>query len=296
MRPRWPIFIPSKSRADTALTPDALERLGVEYRLIVEDQQHDAYAARYGADRLLVLPPSYQADYDSCDDEGDSFSKGSGPARNFIWDTAQAEGHDWHWLMDDNIRGFYRTHQNHKYGVADGLLFHAMETFAMRYRNIAMAGPQYEMFMPARQAAPPFIRNTRIYSCNLIRTAVPMRWRGRYNEDTILSLDLLKAGWCTALFYAFLQKKTTTQTMGGGNTEAFYAQKGTLPKSEMLVRLHPDVTRLVQRYGRWHHHVNYKAFDHLRFVPDPDAEPVDPELYRMTLQTAPDARQPTPKP
>jgi hypothetical protein len=28
----------------------------------------------------------------------------------------------------------------------------------------------------------------------------------------------------------------------------------------MLVDLHPDVSRVVWRYGRWHHHVNYEPF------------------------------------
>ena len=44
--------------------------------------------------------------------------------------------------------------------------------------------------------------HSRIYSCNLIRTDIPYRWRGRYNEDTILSLDILRGGHCTLLFNA----------------------------------------------------------------------------------------------
>ena len=118
---------------------------------------------------------------------------------------------------------------------------------------------------------PPFIRNTRIYSCNLIRNDVPFRWRGRYNEDTILSLDMLKAGWCTVQFYAFLQHKMATQAMKGGNTDEFYhregtkgngryAENGTTAKSDMLVRVHPDVARPAWRYGRAHHYVNYRPF------------------------------------
>ena len=56
-----------------------------------------------------------------------------------------------------------------------------MEDFVLRYKNIAMAGPQYTMFVTDRSANtyPPFTVNTRIYSCNLIRNDVPFRWRGR---------------------------------------------------------------------------------------------------------------------
>ena len=87
---------------------------------------------------------------------------------------------------------------------------------------------------------------------------LPFRWRGRYNEDTILSLDMLKAGWCTILFNAILQDKVTTQTMKGGNEELY--EKGTLEKSKMMETTHGDVCKLSFKYKRWHHHCNYKPF------------------------------------
>ena len=71
---------------------------------------------------------------------------------------------------------------------------------------------------------------------------------------------MLKAGWCTVQFNAFLQYKMPTQTIRGGNDADFYAREGTLPKSQMQVRLHPDVSKLVWRFGRWHHHVDYSKF------------------------------------
>ena len=35
---------------------------------------------------------------------------------------------------------------------------------------------------------------------------------------------------------------------------------GTINKSQMLQDLHPDVARVVWRYGRWHHYVDYRPF------------------------------------
>jgi hypothetical protein len=116
------------------------------------------------------------------------------------------------------------------------------------------------MFIAAKQKYPPFVLNTRIYSCNFIRNDIPYRWRGRYNEDTDLSLRILKDGWCTVQFNVFIQKKINTQKIAGGNTKEFYAEEGTLPKSKMQVKLHPDVSKLVIRFNRWHHHVDYRQF------------------------------------
>jgi TET-Associated Glycosyltransferase len=278
--PEYPIYIPSKSRASSAFTARFLDQIKVPYRLVIEHAQYGMYRDRFPAAKLLVLDPTYQRDYDACGDfEGQS--KGSGPARNFIWDHSIAEGHSRHWVMDDNIRYFWRLHRNEKTPVGDGTCFRIMEDFTDRYTNIAMAGPQYEMFALSRTSHPPFTLNTRIFSCILIRNDLPFRWRARYNEDLDLSLRVLKAGWCTVLFYAFLQKKIWTQEVKGGNTEAFYAAEGTLPKSQMLVRLHPDVARLTWKYNRWHHHVDYRPFKDNRLIRRPDYEPPAENPYPL---------------
>ena len=165
--------------------------MGVPYRIVVEEQQYADYAAVIDAAKILVLDPAYQRDYSTCDDVGDAKSKGSGPARNFIWDHAKASGAEWHWIMDDNIQSFYRLNRNTKIQMKDGTFFRIMEDFCLRYQTVALAGPHYEHFVLRREKCEPFELNTRIYSCNLIRNDVPFRWRGRYNEDTILSLDML---------------------------------------------------------------------------------------------------------
>jgi hypothetical protein len=255
----------------------------VPFRLVVEEQQLAEYAAVFPESWLVVLDPAYQRDYETLDDLGDTRGKGPGPARNFIWDLSIAEGHEWHWVMDDNIRWFSRLYQNKRTLAGDGTIFAAMEGFVLRYSNVAMAGPHYWMFAPSRDKLPPFRVGTRVYSCNLIRNDLPFRWRGRYNEDTILSLDMLKAGWQTIQFYAFLQNKLVTQLIPGGNTAEFYQREGTLPKSRMLVEAHPDVARLVFRYGRWHHFVDYSQWRSRPLVRREDAEIPSENPYPFEL-------------
>lgn len=266
MNPSFPLYIVSKGRWDSRLTSKALEGMGVPYYLVIEQQEYDKYAAEVSEERLLVLDPKFQTDYDTFDDLGDTKSKGPGAARNFAWQHAIDNGFDWHWVMDDNIDGFYRLNQNLKVRVSDGTVFKCMEDFILRYQNVGMAGPNYCMFAPRKKIQPPYVCNTRIYSCNFIRNDLPYRWRGRYNEDTDISLRMLKDGWCTVQFNAFLQMKTPTQVLRGGNSEEFYDKEGTLPKSRMQVKMHPDVSTLVWRFGRWHHHVDYRPFRKLKMV------------------------------
>ena len=254
------MYIVSKGRWETRYTSIALERLKIPYWIIVEDQEYDNYADVIHPDKILVLPQQYLDDYDTCDDLGDSKSKGPGAARNFARQHAIDVGAKRHWVMDDNINSFQRLNQNLMCKVTNGAMFRACEDFVDRYTNVYLAGPAYDFFALAKTLMPPFVRNTRIYSVLLIQNDMPYRWRGRYNEDTDLSLRVLKDGHCTVQFNAFLQEKQTTQLIKGGNTEEFYAKEGTLPKSQMLADLHPDVATVVWKFSRWHHDVNYFPF------------------------------------
>jgi hypothetical protein len=135
----------------------------------------------------------------------------------------------------------------------------------------------------------------------LISNDCKHRWRGRYNEDTDICLRVLKDGDCTIQFNAFLQGKCATQTVAGGNTEEFYHKEGleknawikgyintegTRNKSEMLVRMHPDVARMVWRFNRWHHYVDYSPFkkNELRYKKDITL-PKGNDEYGMKLVT-----------
>lgn len=265
MNPRFPLYIVSKGRWESRLTAIALERMGVDYYMVVEDSEYDEYAKVIGG-TLLVLDRQYQIDYDTFDSLGDSKSKGPGAARNFAWAHSMENGHDWHWVMDDNIYFFLRLQNNLKIQLETGTGFRVMEDFVLRYENVAMAGPNYEHFVVRKIRNKPLVLNTRIYSCNLIRNDVPFRWRGRYNEDTDLSLRMLKDGWCTIQFNAFLQKKAATQTVPGGCSAEFYDNEGTKAKSMMQVKMHPDVSKLVWKFGRWHHQVSYLPFQRTKLI------------------------------
>ena len=291
-QPQFPIFIPTLSRADSRLTIKSLQRMGVDnWFAVVEPQEYKQYAAVIPKEHIIVLDMKYKEQYQTLDNLGLSKSVGPGAARNFIWDTSIQMGYAWHWVMDDNIRNFLRYTNNERFECLSGSCFSAMEDFCLRYENVGMGGPDYRMFLPRKLKHPPFILNTRIYSCNLIRNDIPYRWRGRYNEDTILSLDMLKDGWCTVQFTAFQQDKQTTQSIKGGNDKVFYSVEGTTPKSVMLVNEYPEYATLVTKYGRPHHQVNYRQFQRTPLKRKPGmVVPTEPNEYGMQLRKVSDAR------
>jgi len=259
MNPQFPVYIISKGRWDSRLTSKALEEINVPYKIVIAPQEYNQYSAVINPNKILVLPFS-------------NLGQGSIPARNFVWEHSLNNGDKWHWILDDNISWFARIYGNKKTKVANGVCFKITEDFVSRYKNVALAGLQYEMFTPAKKKLKPFIINTRIYSCILIRNDIPYRWRGRYNEDTDLSLRVLKDGWCTILMQAFVCKKMRTMTLKGGNTDELYKQDptfdGRLEMAKSLQRQHPDVTEIKWKWGRWQHVVDYKPFKGNKLIRD----------------------------
>ncbi len=247
--PRHPVYVISKGRWQSRLTVKSLERIGVPYHIVIEPQEYDSYAAVIDPKKILTLPFS-------------NLGQGSIPARNWVWENSISRGAERHWILDDNCDGFYRLNWSIKTPVKSGTGFKLCEDFVDRFENVAMAGQQYYMFVPRKQAFqfPPVTLNTRIYSCILLRNDLPFRWRGRYNEDTRLSLDILKAGHATVLFNAFLTRKIQTMVMKGGNTDELYEGSGRLQMARELVESHPDVTKIVYKFGRWQHSVDYRSF------------------------------------
>lgn len=248
--PRYPVYVISKGRHDCCHTAKFLSRDKVPFRLVVEPQEADAYAAEFGKERLLILPFS-------------NLGLGSIPARNFVKDHATETGAKRHWILDDNILGMWRRWQARKIRCEAGIAYRAVEEFVDRYENIAIAGHNYYMFAPNKQRIPPFMLNVHVYSSILLSNEIPHRWRGRYNEDTDLCLQVLADGYCTVLFNAFLAWKMRTMTMKGGNSTELYKGDGRLKMARSLERVWPGVVETKRRFQRPQHVIKYawKHFD-----------------------------------
>lgn len=247
MNPKYPVYIISKGRAESRLTSKALEKINVPYKIVIEPQEYEQYSSVISSEKILILPFS-------------NLGLGSIPARNWVWEHAVQSGAERHWIMDDNISGFYRLYNNIKTPIGDGTIFRCAEDFTDRYENIPMSGLNYFMFASRKTKMPPFYINTRVYSCILLSNNIPHRWRGRYNEDTDLSIRFLKDGLCTILFNAFLCMKSQTMTMKGGNTDELYKDNGRLLMAQSLVDQHPDICVVSEKWGRYQHHVDYSNF------------------------------------
>lgn len=261
LKPKYPVYIISKGRHDCCLTARFLLKDNVKFRIVIEPQELDLYTQEFPKDLIHVLPFS-------------NLGLGSIPARNWVWEHSKSIGAERHWILDDNIRQMKRWYRHRRISCESGPVLRAMEDFVDRYENIAIAGPNYAMFAyGSGKGKPPFHLNNHVYSALLIQNSVPHRWRGRYNEDTDLCLQVLASGWCTVLFNAFLIEKMATLTMKGGNMIELYKGDGRLKMARSLERVWPHIVSVDRRFKRPQHVVRdqWGKFDaQLKFKADID--------------------------
>lgn len=275
-QPKYPIYIISKGRYEKRPTQKALEAMNVNYKIVVEQAEVAKYI-EHGVPKEKILIFTEKAKEEitlNCEDWQDG---GGIPVRNFVWQHSKNNGDKRHWILDDNIDGFHRTHLNARVPIQSGVAFRIMEDYADQFKNLFLCGLNYSSMMPEISRRRPIAtNNTRIYSCILIHNKLneeitkrqkepanwSNKWRGRYNEDTDLSLRALKCGLPTVLFNHILCNKMTTMSCKGGNTTSIYAGDGLKKKLEQLLFFHKDVAKQSSKFKKdCHHHVDYSGFN-----------------------------------
>lgn len=248
-RPKFPIYIISKGRYDNPITANEFEKIGIDYLIAVEEQEKDEYIKSLGENRILVLPFS-------------NLGLGSYPARNFCFEHSKSNGHKYHWLFDDNIRGFDKWINSKKTKINNIQPLLYVENYAAK-NNIDLTGFEYDGFVRSIPIKP-FKNNVHVYSGMLINNSIPYRWRLKYNEDVDLCLQILHNGGSTAsCVYYMINKISTTKKMKGGNQSELYKgndPKKKLLKTKMLEAVWPQYVKTVIRFGRHHHLIDWKQF------------------------------------
>lgn len=230
---KYPIYIPSKGRSTTAHTANALLREDIPFHFVVEPQDATDYEALFGKSRIIVMPED---------------NMGVAYARNFIKALSKDRGEDFHWQIDDNIRGFCKRSDGKNRGALLNDVLTEAENFVDRHENVGIAGLSHIAW--AFKAKTYVSPNKQVYSCVLVRNDVPAQWRKGVVEDTDYSLQVLSLGLCTVLFNTLLIAKEKTMKMSGGNTEIEYSGDGRMNRSLGLQKMWPDAFKITYEYGR----------------------------------------------
>lgn len=269
----FPVYIPTRGRAERQMTATALIKLGISPYLVVEAAEEAAYTAANPDCKVIVWPQRLMDEYEKTPELDPHPTTGA--AHNYAWEHSRDMGYSHHWIMDDNIRSFYIRSNGRRAIITDAKALRFQEEFIQKFKNLAGISLALAQFMKGKT----FALNTRLYCAVLYRNDLDksgIKWRRGLNDDTIVSLDILKTGyWCTLENRAIGISKLGTSRKGrleGGMTD-FYSQGGFIKKSAELVRLYPDCTKTVVRFNRIHHVVDFSSFTQQLI-------PVNPEDFK----------------
>ena len=273
---RHPVYIVSKGRWEKPLTANMFKKNDIDFQILVEPQEYENYCEALGEEYVTKLPFS-------------NLGIGSYPARNYAWEDSIKKGYKRHWVFDDNIRAFRRSHKGNRIICNGNKAIKVLEDFTDRYENIGITGFNYSTFVTS-STSKPFYINTHAYSAMLMKNNMPYRWRLKYNEDVDLCLQVLHNGLCTILFNAFVVDKTsTTAKMKGGNQDELYkgnAFEKKVLKARSLEEIWPQYAETKMVWNRPHHFVSWrKHFKHgLVRRKDIDWEKIEKQKHDIKLK------------
>jgi len=269
---KYPIYVLSKGRYyrnkkyQAPKTIQYLEQIKADYFIVIEEEEYEDYNKSIASNRILVLPKTYELN-------------GSGvPARNFIHHTNIKNNTKAYWILDDNISRYYFTNFQKRYKVNSQLAFRYVEDIFDKFDNVYLAGHQYKFAVIAKSPNGAIQKNGRIFSSILIKTNIPVVndnndiWRGKYNEDTDLSLRILKLGLPTILVNVMSSDKEQTGTSKGGNHKIYEedANASGVAKTTALLEEHKDCIKITTISNRVHHKIKTELFDDNAFESNVD--------------------------
>ena len=267
------IYIISLGRYEYLDTAKSLEEMKQKYFIVVEPFEFELYKTRMeGWKYATVL---------SCGTDFHILKDGSKHVRNWIHHRNISNKSSHYWLLDDNMRGFYRHHRNQYCKVLDGSCFHYVENLQKHFSNVAICGHAYKSDTPAIDKGRSHLNlNSKVYSSFLIDVKLCKEledgsmniWRGKYNEDIILCLDSLKLGLSTFTTTQYLCDKMTTGKRKGGNQKDLYKTKGQVGwdsklKTDYLMETFKELALVElikysdRRGKKYHHYINWKEIE-----------------------------------
>jgi len=215
---KFPIYIPSKGRAERSRTVEELEKGNcTDYFIVVEPQDYEAYSEAHHEKNLLCLDKN---------DEGIYY------VRNFILQHALNNGYEYVWQVDDDLQ-FARHSKNSKpilKPIHPTEAFIEIEQVVEKFSNIGVAGVRdstYAWSQPERISI-----NKQASGCWLIKTDTGCKFRKDIIEDTDFNMQILVAGYCTLNFNRLVYVNPPTGTVEGGNSNVnFLLQQKNLVKA-----------------------------------------------------------------
>ena len=219
---KYTIYIPSKGRASTTKVTDILH--GLDYFLVVEPQDYEAYCKVYPVDKIIQM---------------DKNNQGIAYVRNFIKKYSCAVGEIKHWQIDDDIEYFKIRKKNSDKNIKIKSIFalSIVEHCADMFSNVAISGINSDTFAFSRTRA--VQQNKLTCQCVLVDNLINNEWAYNGAEDWHYTLSTLEKGYCTLAFDHLMTYSPPPGKNAGGNADIHYIESVLKPLLEKFVKRWP---------------------------------------------------------
>ena len=258
------VYIISKGRPECK-TAATLGRIGFPGEWFVvcgnNDETLPEYQARWGGHVLVFDWYEQVKETDPMDGFGfETMASGACPVRNATAEISRSRGELRHWQLDDDYTGFYAYDAGrHKNVRLDGEgLWRRMGAVA-RFAHACGLGncgfpPSTREVTPDRALT--FAR--RVFNAHNLPSGGELfePWRARMNDDLINAINVWRHGRAELSVRFLAMNMLPTQSEAGGLTD-LYRDEGTVRKTAYAVEACPAAVRLTERFGRYHHAVDW---------------------------------------
>ena len=213
---KYPIAILSYKRANKyGYTHKLLTKMKIQHFLFVEPQDVKDYREWYDDEYciLVVSPENFSMK-----------NMGGSLMRNYI--LKHFRKRDKVWMLDDNIKNYYRFFQGKKNIIESRQIFTSIEKYVERYDNVGVVSHNFNPFITENDDRCCIVKNCKCYSSLLISTIDDIFFDYKYEEDNIVSMLYLAKGLCNLSFNHVLYDKDTSGANKGGNQVNLYNGDG----------------------------------------------------------------------
>lgn len=258
------IYIISKGRpkCTTARTLTKMKYPG-EWFIVCgnNDETLDEYRENWGEHVLVFDWYDEITRTDTLDNLGfENMASGACPVRNATRAISAARGELRHWQFDDDYNSFRHVNSD----LSKCVKFKDGEEFQSWLLALAEFGYSASMrnigFPPSSETYPDHGKTfgKRVFNAHNLPSTEDLfvPWVARMNDDTINAINCWRNGGYEMSLRCMNMNMPPTQMEDGGLSDIYRAE-GTVRKSAYPILVAPNAAKLVVRFGRYHHKVDW---------------------------------------
>ena len=258
------VYIISKGRPQCR-TACTLEKMGYPGQWFIvcgnNDETLPEYRERWGGHVLVFDWHDEITRTDTLDNFGfEGMASGACPVRNATARISRGRGELRHWQLDDDYTSF--RHVNAE--LTKNVRFESGREFQIWLLAFAEFGYRASLrnigFPPASEAYPDHGKTfgSRVFNAHNLPSEEGLfePWVSRMNDDTINAINVYRHGGREMSLRCMNMLMPPTQSEKGGLSD-IYKLEGTVRKSAYPVLVAPVAAKLVVRFGRYHHRIDW---------------------------------------